>query len=294
MSAPANTSASVGSSTDVSASAPVSRLKRFFRTPKGLLIVVFALLLPLAAVGSGLAVVWPGVLAAVIAAMLVDLPILRTREKEWTFPDGALLTGLIVAMVLSPREPWYVCAITSAAAVASKYALRYGSANVFNPAALALFVSYFVFATGQSWWGALAELPMPAIAVLVATGVFIADRVNKLPAVLSFLGVYYLLFTVASYAGDPGRVVAIYREPDVHMALFFAFFMVTDPPTSPPKARDQLVFGTLVAVLSFAIFELVGAVYFLLAGLLVGNAWEAVRRYRVRAARERRRVATAV
>jgi hypothetical protein len=33
------------------------------------------------------------------------------------------------------------------------------------------------------------------------------------------------------------------------------------------------------------VFELVGAVYFLLAGLLVANGWEAVRRYRMRSRR---------
>ena len=78
--------------------------------------------------------------------------------------------------------------------------------------------------------------------------------------------------------GEPGRVAALYREPDLHAALFFAFFMVTDPPTSPPKARDQLVFGAITAVVAFAVFELVGAAYFLLAGLLVANVWEAWRR----------------
>ena len=72
----------------------------------------------------------------------------------------------------------------------------------------------------------------------------------------------------------------MYRAPDLHAALFFAFFMLTDPPTSPPKERDQLVYGVITAVVSYAVFELVGAAYFLLAGLLVANIWEAARRYR--------------
>ena len=83
---------------------PWSVVRRFLRTPKGLLIVVLAMLLPIAATGSGWRVVAPGVLSAAIAAMLVDAPILRWREKVWEFPSGALLTGLLVAMVLSPHE----------------------------------------------------------------------------------------------------------------------------------------------------------------------------------------------
>jgi len=44
------------------------------------------------------------------------------------------------------------------------------------------------------------------------------------------------------------------------------------PPCSPKAA--------LVAVSSFALYEWLGVVYYLSAGLLVGNAWEAVRRVR--------------
>ena len=75
-------------------------LTKFFKTPKGLLVVALALLIPLAATTSGFAVLAPGVAAAAIAAMLIDAPILRYRDKAWSFPSGALLTGLLVAMVL--------------------------------------------------------------------------------------------------------------------------------------------------------------------------------------------------
>lgn len=258
--------------------------RRFFRTPKGLAALMLPLLLIPAAVGAGVSLVTPIVASAVVAAMLVDAPILRIREGEWQFPDGAFLTGLFVAMILSPHERWWVAAITSAIAIASKYAFRARNANVFNPAAFALVVTFYAFNTAQSWWGALPELPPAWILVLFATGVFITRRVNKAPAAVSFLGVYYALFTATSFVVDPARVVGLYRAPDVQMALFFAFFMVTDPPTSPPKHRHQWIFGAITAVVAFAVFELLGWVYFLLAGLLVANAWEAWRRSRSRRA----------
>jgi Na+-translocating ferredoxin:NAD+ oxidoreductase RnfD subunit len=98
--------------------------------------------------------------------------------------------------------------------------------------------------------------------------------------VLSFLGGYYALFSATAFIGEPARVAELFREPDLHAALYFAFFMVTDPPTSPPKARDQLAYGIIAATASYAVFELAGVVYFLLAGLLVANVWEAWRRDR--------------
>jgi hypothetical protein len=38
------------------------------------------------------------------------------------------------------------------------------------------------------------------------------------------------------------------------------------------------VSGLIVAAASYAFFELVGAAYYLLAGVLIGNIWEAWRR----------------
>lgn len=258
---------------------------RFFRTPKGLALIVLAFLTILAGFGQGLGVIAPDIAGAVIPAMLIDAAILRRIKRKWVFPSGALLTGLIVAMILSPREPWYVVAITSAIGVLSKYVVRIRTANVFNPAALALVATFYVFDTAQSWWGATPEISPIALLALFSTGAFVAYKVNKVPAVLAFLGGYYLLATLTAFAGDPRHVAELYRAPDLHAALYFAFFMVTDPPTSPPKHRDQLVFGAIVAAASFAVFELVGAAYFLLAGLLVANAWEGWRRARARAQR---------
>lgn len=223
----------------------------------------------------------PGLAGAVVVAALIDAPILRRGRKAWEFPTGAILTGLIVAMVLSPQEPWYVPACTSAIAIVSKYLIRTRSANVFNPAALALVVTFYVFDTGQSWWGALPEvMPFVAFPVLFATGIFITDKVGRIPLVLAFLGSYFLLFTVTAFLGDPGRVAEIFVTPDLQAVLFFAFFILTDPPTSPVKPFDQVACGVLVAAGSFAVFEVVGAAHYLLAGVLIGNVLEGWRRWR--------------
>jgi Na+-translocating ferredoxin:NAD+ oxidoreductase RnfD subunit len=253
-------------------------LRRFLRTPKGSLTLVLLMLLFFAGTHEH-GFMLPGLASAIAAGMIIDGIILRVRKNRWVFPDGALLTALIVAMVLSPHERWYVAGITTAIAVLSKYVARVRTANVFNPAALALVVTWFMLGTEQSWWGALSEVAPPLIVLLLAGGIFIAQRTKKLPVVLSCLGCYYLLFTLTAFLGNAADVQELYRAPDLHAALYFAFFMVTDPPTSPPKDRDQLVYGAIVAVVSYAVFELVGAVYFLLAGLLVANVWESWRRH---------------
>lgn len=256
-------------------------MKRFFKTPKGILTLIFAVLVLLAGPHEGWAQIAPGLGAAMLAAGVVDLVILRIRQSRWEFPSGAMLTAMIVAMVLSPFVAWWVPAVTSVAAVVSKYVLRYRSANIFNPAALGLVLAYYSFGSGESWWGALPDAPAWGIGVLIALGIFMADRVNKLPAVVAFLGAYYACFTIMAFIGDPLPVAEIYRSPDLQAVLYFAFFMLTDPPTAPTRYQDQIIFAAIVAVCSFALFEWLGVVFYLSAALLVGNAWEAARRWRV-------------
>jgi Na+-translocating ferredoxin:NAD+ oxidoreductase RnfD subunit len=158
---------------------------------------------------------------------------------------------------------------------------------VFNPAALALLGVFHGFDSAQNWWGALPETPAGSL-LLLATGVFIANRVDKVPLVLWFLGGYFLLHTATAFLGYPERVAELFRSPDLHAALFFAFFMATDPPTSPPGHRDQAIYAAIVVVGSYAAFHLIGAADFLLAALLAANGWEAARRSRARSRRRGR------
>jgi len=264
--------------------------RAFFRTPKGQLVIVFAPIIAIATWQAGIAALGELVIATAVAAA-IDFVVQRRREGEWTLPSGAILTGLIIGMILSPHEPWHVVAIASAVAIASKYALRSSAANVFNPAALALLIAFFAFGAEESWWGALPDLPMAALLVVAAGGLYLAERLNKLPSVVAFLLTYFAGFTLVSFVGDPGSVWEVFRAPDLHAVIFLALFMVTDPPTSPPKAREQIIYGVLCAGITVGTYLWGGGAYFLLTGVLAGNIWEAWRRARQRRLREARRAA---
>jgi Na+-translocating ferredoxin:NAD+ oxidoreductase RnfD subunit len=251
----------------------------YFKTPKGLLTILLVVLTAIAAPGQGVAVVVRSMGAAVLAAGVVDFVILRLRNGAWEYPGGAVLTAMIVAMVMRAQEPWLVPVVTSVVAVLSKYLIRSRQANVFNPAALALVLMFYLMPHGQSWWGALPEIsPLWLRAVLLVGGVYLTNRVNKLPLVLSFLGVYFCLFTATAFLGDPGHVAEVFRSPDIDAVLYFTFIILTDPPTSPPKYRGQWIFGIITAGVSYAVFMTLGVAYFLLAGVLAGNIWEAWQR----------------
>lgn len=254
------------------------QVKRELRSPKGTLLLLFVPLLVLGIQDAGAGRVLPGLLTGVAAAAVIDVFVLRSLRRRWVFPDGAILSALIVAMLVSPLEPWYVVAAASVLAVTSKNLFRVGPANIFNPAALAIVVMSVRFGTVEDWWGALPSFGYWGALVVLALGLFIADRVNKTPMVLAFFGAYFTLFTAASLAGD-GSVAEVFRTPDIQAVLFFTLFMLDDPPTSPARYRHQVAYSLIAAAACFAFFELYGWVYYLPAGLLVANGAEGARRW---------------
>ena len=193
-------------------------------------------------------------------------------------PTGALLSGIIVAGILGPQEPAVVVAWVCGFAIVSKHVIRSNREHIFNPAALALLASSVFFGSGHSWWGALGNAPWPFVGVLILTGALVVDRLNKFPLVLTFLMAYAGGFTLIALL-DPARVSEMFRSPFVQSALFLAFFMLTDPPTSPNRVADQVWFGVVAAATAVAAQVLGAGQVYLLLGVLAANVWLAAHRW---------------
>jgi Na+-translocating ferredoxin:NAD+ oxidoreductase RnfD subunit len=274
----------------------VARLRRFARSPKGRVLVLLLGLAALAGPREGPDRVAPAVALAILSAGLLDLAVMRLRRRAYAFPDGAVVSGLIVALVLSPEEPWYVPCAASGLAILSKHLIRtprHRQVHVFNPAAFGLLAGQILFSGGESWWGALPELPLAALPLLLGAGFLIVDRVNKMPQVLAFAGTYVGTFTMAAFLANGGnvRLAEVFRPPFINEVLFFAFFMLTDPPTSPNSALDQAEYGFIVGLAGFFTFLTLPGLGYLLLALLIGNVWLAW--CRARSAARRRRSSTA-
>ena len=251
---------------------------RWVRAPKGQLLIIFAIMLAVVAPSAGGSALVPNLLAALVPACLVDGVWMAVQSRRWRAPTSAILSSLIVFFILSTNESWLVVAWTSTFAILAKRILRSEREHIFNPAALALLWAPIAFGSGESWWGALGDMPRVWTVLLLLTGAFLADRLNKFPLVLAFMAAYFGFFTVVSL-GNPTGVAEMFREPFLQAALFLAFFMLTDPPTSPNRYGDQFWFG-IVAALSAGVAQLMGAgQVYLLIGVLVSNGALAVVRY---------------
>lgn len=229
---------------------------------------------------------WQVVLMSVLSASAVDIVAMLWKKGRWLFPSGAILTGMLIAMVLTRESNLAVVAVTAALAVVLKHVIRTSWSNVFNPAALALIVTAPLLHSGQSWWGGLPYIPVLGFLIVLAAGWYVAAKVNKLPLALSYLASSLLIFTVASFGGAAGHAEQVFRAPDINALLFFACFMLTDPPTSPARQGDQIWFGAVAGTIGAGVFLLTGVQWFILAGLPASNAVESLRRVAV--ARRRR------
>ena len=255
----------------------ITKIKNYVRTPRGMMLLALDALIGVAYPVDGQAALLRVGLAAA-AAVAVDL-LFKGLRSRLELPDSALLTGVIVAMILSPAVPLGVPILAAAVAVTSKHVLRGKYGHFLNPAAFGLLAIGALLSTEQSWWGGLGDLPAVLIVGVVLAGWFIAGRINKLPTVLTFLGTYVGLLTLAELFGNATAFADAFREPMTGAAVFFAGFMLTDPPTSPARPRHQVWFAAVAAAVSVACLAVnIGGVYYLLIGLLAANAFEGARR----------------
>jgi Na+-translocating ferredoxin:NAD+ oxidoreductase RnfD subunit len=208
---------------------------------------------------------------AICVAFVVDFIYCRMKNRK-SSKDSTVITGLFISLILSFTTPWQIVAGTTAIAILSKHLLVYKKKPIFNPAAVGLLLSIFIFQTGQSWWGAFGDLPAWTIIFLVIGGYLITDRVNKFPQVLSFLGTFFVLLLLMGLL-NIGNAAEAFRPPFINATLFFSFFMLTDPPTSPAKYKNQVLFGILSAVSGVLVYGIFGGLTYLFIGLFIGNIY---------------------
>ena len=120
-------------------------------------------------------------------AILSDFLINYFLHKEKTIPKSAIITGFIIALILSPSSQLWMQAFIPLLAIVSKHLIKWKT-NLFNPAALALLAGGLLGAF-PSWW-AVSPVVWPL-------GLFISWKIRKLEISLSFLVAYFSLFIIS-------------------------------------------------------------------------------------------------
>lgn len=176
------------------------------------------------------------------ATVAADLLLQLARERRVYLPLSAVITSLGFQLLVVARHAWVYAAL-GAAAMAAKNLIRVRGRHVFNPSngvitACGLFLPPGVAAVTGGWGGSAWGLALAA-----GLGALVCHGARRLPVVAGYLAG----FALAAFALRAS--LAPLADP---LTAVFAFFMITDPRTTP-GGGPGLAFGGLVAALERAL-----------------------------------------
>lgn len=201
----------------------------------------------------------PAVAGAIVTTALIS-QLLLANGRAGVY--SALISALSLCLLLRTQS-LELAALAAAIAIASKLVLKFRDQHMFNPTALALVVVTSIFdgawiSPGQ--WGHTAYL----LIAIAGCGSLVSSRASRLDISLAFLAAFAgCCFIRAFYLGDPLAIPL--HQLNNGALLIFAFFMISDPRTTPRSRGGRLIFATMVALVAASIefiwFRPNGAIY---------------------------------
>ena len=180
---------------------------------------------------------------------------------------SALITTLSLSLLLRADTVWPL-ALAAVIAVGSKFTLRAGSKHIFNPANIGIVTVATL--TSAAWvspgqWGTAIWFA----ALLAGAGMFVTYRAARLDVPLIFMGTFaVLIFARAIWLGDPLAIPLLRLQNGA--LILFAFFMISDPKTTPDGAIARASFAALAAIAAYYLtyhHYMADGVFYALAGM---------------------------
>ncbi len=181
-------------------------------------------------------------------------------------PRSALISTFSLILLLRTTSP-AVAALAAALTIGSKFVLRVRGKHVWNPTNFGLAAAMLV--TDRAWvspgqWGSAA---LGGLA-LASLGFLVVRRAERSDVTWAFLAAYgAVVFGRALWLGDPAAIPLHQLESGGF--LIFAFFMISDPKTTPDSRPGRVLYAVLVALgaafVQFHLFRTNGLIWSLAA-----------------------------
>ena len=160
-------------------------------------------------------------------------------------PKSALISSLSLCLLL--RTNFLAVALVAASiTIASKFLIRWNGKHVFNPTNFGLVAA--ILLTGEVWvspgqWGSGLYFGF----LMACLGGLVVNRSSRSDVTYAFLGFYLaVLFGRSFWLGEPMTIP--WHRLQNGAFLLFAFFMISDPKTTPDSRAGRILFALLVAV----------------------------------------------
>jgi Na+-transporting NADH:ubiquinone oxidoreductase subunit NqrB len=173
---------------------------------------------------------------------------LGLRLKADTLKSG-LITGLGLSLLFHSSNPllWAAAPII---AISSKYLIQWKKRHIFNPANFGIIIPILLF--GDSWispgqWGSSAVL----LFFFGSAAAMVLFKVGRIDTSLAFLGTLFLLEVLRNVVFLGWEWDVVTHKFTNGSLLLFAFFMITDPKTTPGGWLARMLWGVGIALLTF-------------------------------------------
>jgi enediyne biosynthesis protein E4 len=173
------------------------------------------------------------------------------------FPFSALITGMGLSILINYAHGYWLAAVPPLFAIASKYLITYKGRHFYNPALFGV-VACLLFMDGMisdspayQWGGSYAV----AVFIITLALFFFVLRIDRIALIISFIVFYSIGLLVRAWLTRwhmpmETWLMGAATSPALYL---FLFFMITDPQTSPPSKKLQVLVALAIASIDFVL-----------------------------------------
>ncbi|MFN5515853.1 MAG: RnfABCDGE type electron transport complex subunit D [Cyanobacteriota bacterium] len=163
---------------------------------------------------------------------------------------SAVITALGLSLLLRANH-WPTLLLAGAAAIASKFFLKIDAKHAFNPANFGIMTALILSRDAWVSPGQWGNAPWLA-ALFLGAGGLILGKVGRWETTAVFLGSYGALeWARTLWLGWPGAIA--WRHLESGSLLVFAFFMISDPRSTPDHPWGRALWALTLASLTFTL-----------------------------------------
>ena len=195
----------------------------------------------------GFDIEWPQIVISLGAVLLTQYVCTRMFRLPSFDPRSPLISGLSLCLLLRTNS-LVLAFLTGIVTILSKFVLKRGRKHVFNPTNFGIVA--LMLLTSQVWvspaqWGSKLYLAL----FIACAGGMVIYRAARSDVTYACLLVYVgILFGRAFWLGDPWAIPL--KQLQSGSLLLFAFYMISDPKTTPDSRAGRIVFALLVAAIA--------------------------------------------
>ena len=220
-------------------------ISSFRSDPRHYQIAVLSALLIYGLVWLEFDIACPQLTVSLITVLLVQYVCTKIFGISAFDPRSPLISGLSLCLLLRTNSLLFAFG-TAVVTIASKFILKRGRKHIFNPTNFGIVAG--IALTNQVWvspaqWGSKLYFAF----LIACAGGIVIYRAARSDVTYAFLLTYAsILFCRAFWLGDPWSIPL--KQLQSGALLLFAFYMISDPRTTPDSRAGRIAFALVVAI----------------------------------------------